>query len=50
MYNKSNDDGYNGFANNKQKKFYNVSRAFKVGNIVATIVLLVFVVKHIFGV
>ena len=37
------------FANDKQKKFYMIGRAFKIGNIIGTTVLLFFVGKHFLG-
>jgi hypothetical protein len=38
------------FANSQQKKFYMIGRAFKIGNIIGTTVLLFFVGKHFLGV
>ncbi|MFB5600157.1 MAG: hypothetical protein ACE5SW_08035 [Nitrososphaeraceae archaeon] len=38
------------FANDQQKKFYLIGRAFKIGNIIGTTVLLFFVGKHFLGV
>ena len=37
------------FVNDKQKKFYMIGRAFKVGNIIGTTILLFFVGKHFLG-
>jgi hypothetical protein len=38
------------FANGYQKKFYMIRRAFKIGNIVGTIVLVLFIGKSLAGV
>jgi hypothetical protein len=38
------------FANSYQKKFYMIRRAFKIGNIAGTIVLVFFIGKSLAGV
>jgi hypothetical protein len=38
------------FANSYQKRFYMIRRAFKIGNIVGTVVLVVFIGKSLAGV
>ena len=51
-----NSDGNNNdrekgvFANGYQKKFYMIRRAFKIGNIAGTIVLVLFIGKSLAGV
>jgi hypothetical protein len=47
----NNEDREKGvFANGYQKKFYMIRRAFKIGNIVGTIVLVLFIGKSLAGV
>lgn len=46
----NNKNNNRNFANEQQKKFYLIGRAFKIGNIVGTTVLLLFVGKHFLGV
>lgn len=47
----SNNDREKGvFANSYQKKFYIIRRAFKIGNIAGTIVLVLFIGKSLAGV
>ncbi|MCJ7637661.1 MAG: hypothetical protein MUO21_09255 [Nitrososphaeraceae archaeon] len=48
MYNNTNNNK-RGFVNAQQKKFYLIARAFKVGNIVATIILISFIGKYFLG-
>jgi hypothetical protein len=48
MYNNTNNNK-RGFVNGQQKKFYLIARAFKVGNIVATIILFSFIGKYFLG-
>jgi hypothetical protein len=38
-----------GFVNVQQKKFYLIARAFKIGNIVATVILISFIGKYFLG-
>jgi len=38
-----------GFVNVQQKKFYFIARAFKIGNIVATVILISFIGKYFLG-
>jgi len=38
------------FANSHQKRFYMIRRAFKIGNIAGTVVLLLFIGKSLAGV
>jgi len=38
-----------GFVNVQQKKFYLIARAFKIGNIVATVILISFIGKNFLG-
>jgi len=35
-----------GFVNVQQKKFYLIARAFKIGNIVGTVILISFIGKY----
>jgi hypothetical protein len=37
------------FANPQQRKFYILMRAFKIGNILGTIAVVLFIGKHFFG-
>lgn len=37
------------FANPQQRRFYLVMRAFKIGNIVSTVIVIMFIGKHFFG-
>lgn len=37
------------FANPEQKKFYTIMRAFKIGNILGSIVALLLIVKYMIG-
>jgi hypothetical protein len=47
----SNNDREKGvFANSYQKKFYIIRRAFKIGNIAGTVVLVLFIGKSLAGV
>ena len=38
-----------GFVNVQQKKFYLIIRAFKIGNIVGTVILISFIGKYFLG-
>jgi len=38
------------FANAEQKKFYHIAKAFKIGNILATFVIILIIVKYFLGV
>ena len=38
------------FANAEQKKFYTIARAFKIGNILATIVIISVIGKYFLGI
>ncbi len=38
------------FANGSQRKFYLIIRAFKIGNIIGTIILVLFIGKTLLGV
>jgi hypothetical protein len=38
-----------GFVNVQQKKFYLIARAFKIGNIVGTVILISFIGKYFLG-
>jgi len=44
-----NNNNKRGFVNVQQKKFYFISRAFKIGNIVATVILISFIGKYFLG-
>jgi len=37
------------FVNAEQKKFYKIARAFKIGNILATIIVISVIGKYFFG-
>jgi hypothetical protein len=37
------------FANPQQRRFYLLMRAFKIGNIVGTVVVVLYIGKHFFG-
>ena len=45
-----NGNGFRGFSNDKQRKFYRITRAIKIGNIIATVILLIFIVRYLIGV
>ncbi|MDQ4074260.1 MAG: hypothetical protein M3162_08170 [Thermoproteota archaeon] len=56
--NNSNIDGYDDnrdncrtrrFANDAQRRFYLVGKAFKIGNIAATVMAIFFIGKHFLG-
>ena len=47
--NYKNNNTKGNFANDKQKKFYFIGRAFKIGNIIGTTVLLFFIGKQFLG-
>jgi len=47
--NNKNNNSKGNFANDKQKKFYIIGRAFKIGNIIGTTVLLFFIGKQFLG-
>ena len=38
------------FANAEQRKFYEIARAFKIGNILATIVIISIIGKYFLGI
>jgi flagellar basal body L-ring protein FlgH len=38
------------FANAEQRKFYQIARAFKIGNILATIVIMSIIGKYFLGI
>ena len=38
------------FANPEQKKFYNIMKAFKLGNILGSMVALLLIVKYMMGI
>ncbi len=38
------------FANSEQRKFYQVARAFKIGNILATIIIISVIGKYFLGI
>jgi len=40
----------NRFANPQQRKFYMITRAFRIGNIIATVAVMLYFGKHLFGV
>lgn len=52
MNNGNNDNGpYKGiFANGQQRKFYLIGRAFKIGNILGALILVIFIGKSLLGV
>jgi hypothetical protein len=52
MNNGKDDNGSNKgiFANGPQRKFYLIGRAFKIGNILGTLVLVIFIGKSLLGV
>lgn len=37
------------FANEEQKRFYRIARAFKIGNILATIIIILVIGKYFLG-
>jgi len=37
------------FVNTEQKKFYQIAKAFKIGNILATFVIILIIVKYFLG-
>lgn len=47
--NNSNNNTKGNFANDKQKKFYIIGRAFKIGNIIGATVLLFFIGRQFLG-
>jgi flagellar basal body L-ring protein FlgH len=47
--NDNNNHNKRDFVNSQQKKFYLISRAFKFGNILATIILISFIGKYFLG-
>ena len=50
MYNNNkNNNNKRDFVNAQQKKFYLISRAFKIGNILATIILISIIGKYFLG-
>jgi hypothetical protein len=49
MYKNKNNNNRRDFVNSQQKKFYLISRAFKIGNILATIILISFIGKYFLG-
>ena len=53
MFNNNNKNYNNNnrrdFVNPQQKKFYLIARAFKIGNILATIILISFIGKYFLG-
>jgi hypothetical protein len=38
------------FVNGQQRKFYMIGRAFKIGNVIGTLILLLFVGKSLLGI
>jgi len=51
MYNGMNDRNYgDGFSNENQRKFHKITRVIKIGNIIATVILLVFIINYLLGV
>lgn len=47
--NKRDNNTKGNFANDKQKKFYIIGRAFKIGNIIGATVLLFFIGRQFLG-
>lgn len=47
--NNNNNNGNRDFVNPQQKKFFLISRAFKIGNILATIILISVIGKYFLG-
>lgn len=47
--NNKNNNSKGNFANDKQKKFYIIGRAFKIGNIIGATVLLFFIGRQFLG-
>ena len=45
-----NGNDFKGFSNDKQRKFYRITRAIKIGNVIATVVLLIFIIRYLIGV
>ncbi len=46
-----NDKNYGDrFTNENQRKFHKITRMIKIGNIVATVILLVFIINYLLGV
>lgn len=51
MYNGMNNKNYgDGFSNENQRKFHKITRTIKIGNIIATVILLVFIINYLLGV
>jgi hypothetical protein len=50
MYKDMKGSDFRGFSNDKQRKFYRITRAIKIGNVIATVILLIFIVRYLFGV
>jgi flagellar basal body L-ring protein FlgH len=50
MYKDMNGNDFRGFSNDKQRKFYRITRAIKIGNIIATVILLIFIIRYLIGV
>jgi hypothetical protein len=52
MSNRNNDKGGNKdlFTNAPQRKFYLITKGFKIGNIVGTVVLVLFIGKSLLGI
>jgi hypothetical protein len=45
-----NGNDFRGFSNDNQRKFYRITRTIKIGNVIATVILLVFIIRYLIGV
>jgi len=46
-----NDKNYDdGFSNENQRKFHKITRTIKIGNVIATVILMVFIIRYLLGV
>jgi len=50
MYKDMNGNDFRGFSNDNQRKFYRITRAIKIGNVIATVILLIFIIRSLIGV
>ena len=51
MYKDMNNNNYDdGFSNNNQRKFHKITRMIKIGNVIATVILMVFIIRYLLGV
>lgn len=51
MFNGMNNNNYDdGFSNENQRKFHKITRMIKIGNVIATVILMVFIIRYLLGV